>query len=190
VKKTLLAILALVVLGALYMYFKDYFLFERKTAASVLKAYQLYTAQEKQADVTLYFGDPASDKFKTAGAKIYETRQMVNQAKQAILALLQEPPQGCLRVIPEGAMLRDAYLDQNNILYADFTQEISVNHTGGSTAEYLTVYSILNTIFANFPWVKGVRILVDGKETETLAGHVSLEGIFRPEDISYTKKSE
>lgn len=189
-KKTLLVILVLAALGALYMYFKDYFVFERKTAASALKAYQLYTAQEKQLDAALYFGDPASDNFKTAAVKIFETKQAVNQVKQALLLLLQGPPQGCVRVIPEGTVLRDAYLDQNGMLYADFSQEIAANQPGGSTAEYLTVYSVLNTVFKNFPWVKGVRMLVDGKETDTLSGHISLEGIFGPDDITDVNKEE
>jgi spore germination protein GerM len=183
--KTLVIIVCLIAAGAVvYFLAKDYFIFEKNTAAAVLKAYQLYTAQEKQREISLYFGNADTDGFKTVKNKIFETPQQVNQVKQALLLLLAGPQQGAIRVIPEGTLLRDVYFDANGAIYADFSQELGLNLPGGSTSEYLAVYSILNTIFNNFSWVKGVRILVDGKEIETLSGHISLEGTFRPEDAS------
>jgi spore germination protein GerM len=183
-RKTFLIILLVLVAGAAAFYYgQNYMIFNRKTVEGAVRAYQLYSAQEKQADISLYFGDPASDGLLAVKSKIYETPQLINQAKQAIMLLLEAPPQGALRVMPEGTLLRDAYLDSNGTLYVDFSQDITLNHTGGTTAEYLTVYSVLNTMFANFNWIKGVRFLIDGKEAETLAGHISLSGIFRPEDL-------
>ena len=41
-------------------------------------------------------------------------------------------------------------------------------------AELLTVYSIVNSLTANFPAVKRVQILVDDRQAPTLAGHVDL----------------
>ena len=62
-------------------------------------------------------------------------------------------------------------------------------HPGGSLNELLTVYALVNAVTANLPAVKRVQILVDGKEVDTLAGHVDLrrplagnEGLVRTED--------
>jgi hypothetical protein len=36
------------------------------------------------------------------------------------------------------------------------------------------VYTIVDALTANLPAVRSVQVLVDGKEVETLAGHVDL----------------
>ena len=40
--------------------------------------------------------------------------------------------------------------------------------------ELLTVYTIVNALTVNLPAVTHVQILIDGKEVDTLAGHVDL----------------
>jgi len=42
------------------------------------------------------------------------------------------------------------------------------------TTELLTIYTIVDALTENLPVVRSVRILVDGKEVDTLAGHVDL----------------
>ena len=37
-----------------------------------------------------------------------------------------------------------------------------------------TVYSLVNTLTDNLPAISAVQILVDGREVDTLAGHVDL----------------
>ena len=58
----------------------------------------------------------------------------------------------------------------------DFSPEISTGHPGGSKAELLTVYTIVDALTVNLPAIKAVQLLVDGKAVETLAGHVDLRG--------------
>jgi hypothetical protein len=40
--------------------------------------------------------------------------------------------------------------------------------------ELMTVYAIVNAVTTNLPAVQRVQILIDGKEADTLAGHVDL----------------
>src|SRR5436190_491727 len=44
----------------------------------------------------------------------------------------------------------------------------------GSLDEILTVYTIVNALTVNLPAITRVQILIDGKEVDTLAGHVDL----------------
>ena len=60
------------------------------------------------------------------------------------------------------------------VAYVDFSRELTQNHPGGSSAEELTVYSLSNTLIANFPAIKMVRILVEGREIPSIAGHLDL----------------
>jgi hypothetical protein len=40
--------------------------------------------------------------------------------------------------------------------------------------EFLTVYAIVNAITINMPDITAVQVLVDGREVDTLAGHLDL----------------
>jgi len=44
--------------------------------------------------------------------------------------------------------------------------------------EELTVASLIHTISANTPGILKVKILVDGKERDTLAGHADLSDFY------------
>ena len=51
---------------------------------------------------------------------------------------------------------------------------MSAAHQGGSVDELLTVYTLVDALTSNLPAVTAVQLLVDGREVETLAGHVDL----------------
>jgi hypothetical protein len=70
--------------------------------------------------------------------------------------------------------LRAFYTTDRGDAFVDVSAQVSSAHTGGSTAELLTVYAIVNAVAVNLPSVRRVQILVDGKEVDTLAGHVDL----------------
>ena len=42
--------------------------------------------------------------------------------------------------------------------------EVTARHPGGSTAELLTVYALVNSLTANLPTIRRVQILIDGQE--------------------------
>ncbi len=50
----------------------------------------------------------------------------------------------------------------------------SRGHTGGSLDEALAVFAIVNALTVNLPDITAVQILIDGKEVDTLAGHIDL----------------
>ena len=59
-------------------------------------------------------------------------------------------------------------------------------HPGSGTSELATVYSLTNTLLANLPEVRRVRILIDEKEAESIRGHISLKKpfVFNPEIVA------
>jgi hypothetical protein len=62
-----------------------------------------------------------------------------------------------------------------------------MKHSGGTHAELLTVYSVVNTITTNLQGVQRVQLLVDGKEADSIAGHVDVR---RPldRDMTYVRQ--
>jgi hypothetical protein len=96
------------------------------------------------------------------------------QVQHLVAALLEPAPEPLISVIPAGTALRNVFLSPDGIAFVDLSPEVSRAHAGGSLDEIFTVYSIVNTITENLPAVKAVQILVDGREADTLAGHVDL----------------
>jgi len=76
--------------------------------------------------------------------------------------------------VPPGTTLRAVYLTERGDAYVDLSREAVTAHPGGTLSELLTVYTIVDALTVNLPAVHSVQILVDGKEVETLAGHVDL----------------
>ncbi|MBI5885910.1 MAG: GerMN domain-containing protein [Deltaproteobacteria bacterium] len=112
-----------------------------------------------------------------------------DEIKEALGMLIEGPMERKLSsAIPEGTKLRGVRLDGNTAT-ADFSAEMVKNHPGGSTYEILTIYSIVDTVAMNFPQVKEVMILVDGKKTETIAGHIDTTAPFSV-DRSLIRNSE
>jgi hypothetical protein len=98
----------------------------------------------------------------------------VEQARRLVEAQLQPPQPPVLSAIPAGTKLRDVYLTTAGIAFVDLSGEVQTGHSGGAIDELLTVYGLVNTLTDNLPAITGVQILVDGREVDTLAGHVDL----------------
>jgi spore germination protein GerM len=97
-----------------------------------------------------------------------------DQAREIVNAQLQPAPAGMLSAIPAGTTVRAVYVTAKSEAFVDLSREIMTGHPGGSLNETLTVFAIVNAVTVNLPDVAGVQILIDGKETDTLAGHIDL----------------
>jgi spore germination protein GerM len=95
------------------------------------------------------------------------------QARAIIEAqLAAAPPQ--VSAIPAGVTLRDVFITERGDAFVDLSEDVSARHPGGSLDEIFSVYTIVNALTVNLPAIARVQILVDGKEVDTLAGHVDL----------------
>ena len=98
----------------------------------------------------------------------------IEQGRAILAAQMTAAPEGLLSTIPQGTTVRAFYVTANGDAFVDLSPEIVKGHPGGSSAELLTIYTIVNAITVNLPAIQRVQILIDGKEADTLAGHVDL----------------
>ena len=114
---------------------------------------------------------------------------VIPQGREILTMQLQAAPPPYLSAIPAGTMLRAFYVTERGDAFVDLSGDVSSKHPGGSFTELLTVYAIVNAVTANLPTIQRVQILIDGKEAETLAGHVDLR---RPliRDVTLVRESE
>lgn len=79
------------------------------------------------------------------------------------------------RAFPPDTVVRGAYLLPDGTAFVDVGGPTLTQGWGaGSHTELMAVYSVVQTVMANFPEAKRVRLLVNGEPAETLAGHISL----------------
>jgi spore germination protein GerM len=77
-----------------------------------------------------------------------------------------------------GSDIRDVYLVDPGLAVIDLNAAFADNHRSGVLVEELSVVSLVQTLSANIPGVTRVKILVEGNERETLAGHADLSNFF------------
>ena len=123
---------------------------------------------------TLYYADAEGQGLVPAQREVPLAEDPVAQGRQILAAQLAPAPEPYVSVIPEATMLRAFYVTDRGDAFVDLSREVSANHPGGSFTELLTVYAIVNAVTANLPAIQRVQILIDGKEADTLAGHVDL----------------
>ena len=77
-----------------------------------------------------------------------------------------------------GSEVRDVYLVDPGLAVIDVNGAFAQGHRSGVLVEELTVASLVQTVSANIPGITRVKILVEGKEHDSLAGHVDLTNLY------------
>ena len=129
--------------------------------------------------VHLYFSDRENSFLIAENRRILNQDDPIALGTQILHALLKGPQKALDRTIPVQTRLNAFYLAPNHIAFVDLSSEIMDNHPGGAESELLTIYSIVNSLILNIPEIKAVKLLIDGREVPTLAGHIDLRSPFK-----------
>ena len=119
--------------------------------------------------VQLYVLSSSGTRLETESQEVQLAESLQKQCRQVIELLLSRSA-----AVPEGVELREVFITSQGVAFVDLSQELVANHPGGSSAEELTVFGLSSTLIANFPAIKMVKILVEGREVQSLAGHLDL----------------
>jgi len=96
------------------------------------------------------------------------------QAREIVAAQIAPVVEPLVSAVPAGTSVRAVFLTEGGEAYVDLSREVASAHPGGTLNELLTIYTIVNALTVNLPAVTSVQVLVDGKEVDTLAGHIDL----------------
>lgn len=130
---------------------------------------------------TLYFGTTDGRALAAVRREVVLADGVAAQGRQILLALLSTPSRPYVPVVPAGTTLRSFYTTERGDAFVDLSREVTSSHTGGSLAELLTVFAIVNAVTVNLPSVRRVQILVDGREVDTIAGHIDVRQPLAPD---------
>lgn len=99
--------------------------------------------------------------------------QEAEKYKAAVEALLAgTDDKNLTAVFPKKTKLRKVSVS-GGVAKVDFDKNLTSGFVGGSTGEEMLVGSLVNTL-TEFPEIKKVQILVEGKEIDSLSGHLDL----------------
>jgi germination protein M len=143
---------------------------------------------ERQINVKLFF--QAADR---SGLVIEEREvalapELSRQVRTVVEELSRGSRIGLQPTLPSATRVLDVFVSARGVAYVDLSKEVAQEHPGGSEAELITVYSVVNSLTANFPAIKRVQILVEDRPTPTLAGHVDLTRPLTP-DLTFLASS-
>lgn len=131
-------------------------------------------AEARKIRARLFYVDEQGTGLRGIEQEVLYGEGTAEQARRIIEAQIAAAPPPHVSVIPDGTKLRTIFFTKAGEMYVDLTADVQTNHPGGTTNETLTVYALVSALTSNLPAVTGVQILVEGKEVDTLAGHLDL----------------
>jgi hypothetical protein len=129
--------------------------------------------------VTLYVAHDEDGSLRAESAQIPLPSGRQQRAEELVRALLSlYLDKSSPHVLGSGADIRSVFLVDPGVAVIDLNAAFADTHRSGVLVEELTVASLIHTISANTPGILKVKILVDGKERDTLAGHADLSALY------------
>lgn len=178
-KKLVLSLIVLAVFGFLVFFFVTLF----NVIYPPVGGRTGNEGSKEKIPIILYFSD-TNERFLVPEKRfIVKKKTPVEQAGEIVKALLDGSKTGKVNTFPAEVNLKDIKVEANQTAVVSFSKNLVLNHPGGSASEMATVYSLTNSLTANIPEIKAVKVLIDGKEVDSLKGHLSLKQPF-----SYNKE--
>jgi len=180
----------LVLLAALFLFLVALFIIyinlggaAKPRPTQFIPSSQAESESEEQQDpltISLFFPSEHDSLLHREEREIIPESSLAKQAKRIIAELLNGSQQGFISPMPPETRLRELYITKEGVAYVDFSREIMDKHLSGSSAEMISIYSIVNSLSYNLKPIKRVFILIDGGEKKTLGGHIDLTSSFQP----------
>jgi len=80
--------------------------------------------------------------------------------------------------LAEGSAVNSVFIVNTKLAVVDLNQALVEGHRSGILVEDFTVMSLIDTLATNVPQLQQVKILINGKEHETLAGHADIRSTY------------
>lgn len=139
---------------------------------------------ERKISVKLFFEDPEHGGLVSEERTVSFSNDLSRQVRVVVGELIRGSTAGLLASLAPETRILEVFVSARGVAYVDLSKAVADGVGGGSKAELLTVYAVVNSITVNFPAIKRVQILVEDHPVVTLAGHVDLSRPLPP-DMTY-----
>jgi spore germination protein GerM len=129
--------------------------------------------------VTLYVAYDDAGVLRAQSASIPLPAGRQERAQELLRALLKlYMDKSSSHALAPGSEVLDVYLVDPGLAVVDVNDAFADGHRSGILVEELTIASLVQTLATGIPGINRVKILVGGRERETLAGHADLSGFY------------
>jgi Sporulation and spore germination len=129
--------------------------------------------------VTLFVAHDEDGTLRAATAQIPLSSGRQQRAESLLRALLSlYLDKSSPHALGAGAEIRSVFLVDPGEAVIDLNSAFADTHRSGLLVEELTVASLIHTISSNTQGILKVKILVDGKQRDTLAGHADISEFY------------
>ncbi len=164
----LLVILFLAGVAGGYLYFMKVFSKGKPEG----KIGETLTATEDLFSLRIYY--PVGNRLQLEERRLPRRSAQIAIAEAAVEEFLKGPADAVKSNIPKDARLRGIYKDADGILYVDLSDEFSRNFQGDVVTELLLLRGLYESLVSNVHDIQDIKVLLEGKEIETLGGHFYL----------------
>ncbi len=121
----------------------------------------------------LYY--PVGNRIDLVEKKVPRRTKQMAMAAAVIEEYFKGPGNGKASQVPQNVKLLGLYKDSSQIIYVDLSDELRRNFQGDALTEYLLLKGIYESLISNLQDVQDIKILIEGKEAETLGGHIYIK---------------
>ncbi len=173
-------------IGLILTYISSDKLFNHKTEPEMLSSYKdvaflssMNVADYKKFDFYLYFPNKENTHLVAQKQSSISNVSPLINGQKIINSLIKGPGNNLIRAVPKETVLKALYITNDKTAYIDLSDDICKQYSRGVQSEYLTIYSIVNSLILNITGIESVKILIMGKEQDTLSGHIDIRFPFK-----------
>jgi spore germination protein GerM len=156
-----------------------FFLFRKLTVkekpAETTASVQDNVQQGADEVIALRFYYPVDGRLVPIEKKVSRRTKQLTMAGAVVEEYFKGPGNGKSPQFPQNVKLLGLYRDASQMLYVDLSDELRRNFQGDALSEYLLLKGVYESLISNLQDIQDIKILIEGKETETLGGHVYLK---------------
>lgn len=124
--------------------------------------------------ISLKIYHPVGNRLQIEEKRVQSRTTQISIAQSVVEEFLKGPVGSQVSELPKGTKLLGIYRDADRILYIDLSEEFRRNFQGDALSEYLVLKGLYDSLTSNLDDVEDVKILIEGREIETLGGHFYL----------------
>ena len=148
--------------GISNLYLKEKFAFESSFIEELESRYDEASDDEQKEGVRLY-ESPVIDPGTEGGAELRKDRLLV-----VVEDIIRK------HIKPYGGGLLDLYLDREGTIFIDMDNGIKKSFKGDASEELNIIAGLYRGIRPVLPGLKTMKILIEGREAESLGGHINI----------------
>ncbi len=128
----------------------------------------------------VYFADKQKISLKSIKKIFASNLDSHNLGLEILKSLIKGPQLVHLEATwPRGTKINSFFITDDDKAYIDLSLEQAMMENMDTQSELLAIYSMVNSLTLNIPKIKMVKILIQGQDALTLAGHIDLEYFYK-----------